>query len=435
MPFSGGSGGDGTSGNPYQLANLTDLQSWDDNWLSVVNKYFILTANIDATATSGWNAGAGWIPVGTSANKFTGNFNGNGKTITGIFINRTSSYVGFWGSISGATVSSLGLISVDITSSGSINYNYIGGFAGEMGTPNVSKCYSTGIVSGSGSYTGGFCGNSANVLSNCYSTCNVNGNSYVGGFIGYNSYTLTNCYSIGSVSGTSNVGGFCGFNGNTITNCFWDTQTSGQATSAGGTGKTTAEMKLAATFTSWNFSTIWDIIPTVSYPTLEVFGNTHSIASLLPITGNIAGGTSITLTGTGFIEGATNYAVSATVGGSAATDFVVVSNTSATCTTPAHAAGLVNVVLTFLDTGTSTLTNGFTYVSTPDPAISSIVPAYGTTAGGTRVVISGAGFTGATAVKFRSVDAYSYEVVSDSTINAITPVGTKGVCDVDVTVP
>jgi hypothetical protein len=90
------------------------------------------------------------------------------------------------------------------------------------------------------------------------------------------------CYSTGSVTGSKNVGGLVGELKNQATvGGFWDTQSSGQATSAGGTGKTTAEMKNIATFTEagWNIIAvgldetdsvyIWNIVNGVTYPFLS----------------------------------------------------------------------------------------------------------------------------------------------------------------------
>ena len=83
-----------------------------------------------------------------------------------------------------------------------------------------------------------------------------------------------------------------------------------------------------------------------------------TITSISPNSGSINGGTAVTITGTNFVAGAT-----VTFGGTAATNVTVVSSTSITATTPAHAAGAVNVVVT--DSGGSgTLTNGFTYTTT-----------------------------------------------------------------------
>jgi hypothetical protein len=86
--------------------------------------------------------------------------------------------------------------------------------------------------------------------------------SYAGGLVGYlDSGTISNCYSTGAVSG-SNVGGLVGYKiiGSIIVSSFWDVNTSGQVTSAGGTGKTTAEMQTLYTFTSagWDFYTDGD---------------------------------------------------------------------------------------------------------------------------------------------------------------------------------
>jgi len=64
-----------------------------------------------------------------------------------------------------------------------------------------------------------------------------------------------NCYSTGQVSGTSSKGGLIGTSSSGVyQNCFWDTQASGQPTSAGGTGKTTAEMRVQSTYSGWDFT-------------------------------------------------------------------------------------------------------------------------------------------------------------------------------------
>ena len=95
--------------------------------------------------------------------------------------------------------------------------------------------------------------------------------------------TLSNSYSSGKVTGNLSVGGLVGVSSNvSITNSFWDTETSGQATSDGGTGKTTVEMQDIATFSGavWdivavansgtrNTGYIWNIVHTVTYPFLS----------------------------------------------------------------------------------------------------------------------------------------------------------------------
>jgi hypothetical protein len=69
--------GTGTQCNPYQISSLDNLY-WITQNSSVwnTNKYFIQTANIDATITNTWQSGAGWIPIGNSTTPFNGYYNG-----------------------------------------------------------------------------------------------------------------------------------------------------------------------------------------------------------------------------------------------------------------------------------------------------------------------------------------------------------------------
>jgi hypothetical protein len=161
----------------------------------------------------------------------------------------------------------------------------VGGLVGQNdGT--VSYSYASGTATGNWS-VGGLVGyNHYGTASNCYAAGNVTGTSYVGGLVG-ESYgsgsTVSYCYSTGSVTGESYVGGLVGWASlGSVSNSFWDTETSGQATSDGGTGKTTAEMRDVSTFSgaTWNIievanpgirnpSYIWNIVKDVTYPFLS----------------------------------------------------------------------------------------------------------------------------------------------------------------------
>jgi len=73
---------------------------------------------------------------------------------------------------------------------------------------------------------------------------------------------------------SNNVGGLIGFdNAGTYTDCFWDTDTSGTTSSAGGTGKTTIEMKTVSTFfnASWDLVSVWNIEENQTYPLLRKY--------------------------------------------------------------------------------------------------------------------------------------------------------------------
>jgi len=153
---------------------------------------------------------------------------------------------------------------------------------------DISSSYSTSTVTGD-RYIGGLVAVNAGGLNNSCSIANVTGTYCVGGLVGANSGSgvnngvVSNSYSTGSVTGMSYVGGLVGSNDEgTVFNSFWDIETSGQASSDGGTGKTTAEMKSIATFSGarWNIgavanpdtrnrSYVWNIVDGVTYPFLS----------------------------------------------------------------------------------------------------------------------------------------------------------------------
>ena len=141
----------------------------------------------------------------------------------------------------------------------------IGGLVGiNTGSGLIEKSYSKCTVISPSQQAGGLVGrngfNTGGTVKNCYATGNVSGTIYSGGLIGIVvSGVIENCYSTGLVTISdpatyAQEAGLIGSNSGTVTNCFWDTQTSGKATSSGGTGKTTAQMKTLTTFTSAN----WD---------------------------------------------------------------------------------------------------------------------------------------------------------------------------------
>ncbi len=138
-----------------------------------------------------------------------------------------------------------------------------------------------------------------------------------------------------------------------------------------------------------------------------------AVTSIAPPSGTTAGGTPVTIMGTGFLAGA-----SVTLGGTAATGVSVGSSTSITATTPAHTAGAVDVVVTNSDSQTGTL-SGYTYTtSNPAPAVTSIAPPSGTTAGGTPVTIMGTGFLAGASVTLGGTAATGVSVGSSTSITA-----------------
>ena len=202
---------------------------------------------------------------------FRSTFDGLGHTITNLYINRPSeNYIGLFGGCGAAIIRNVGMVDVDITG----NYQ-VGGLVAHTGGI-ISNAYTTGQVNSMTTIAGGLVGLSAGSVSNSYSTADVNGTDWVGGLVGVNwgaAASVTNSFSTGAVTGGgTQVGGLVGGNYNTganpVVGSYWDTETSGRATSYGGTGKTTAEMKQQATFSGWDFVNTWDITEGVNYPVL-----------------------------------------------------------------------------------------------------------------------------------------------------------------------
>ena len=298
--------GNGSSGNPYEIATLNNLY-WITQNSSSWSSYFIQTADIDAASTSSWASGAGFTPIGNGTIAFTGSYDGQTYKISGLYINRITQYNGLFGFVSGGTLKNVKLEQAQVTggdnyagglvgylyysstatncsSSGSVSGTfYVGGLIGAQDAYSAtSSCYSSGSVTGSSGGIGGLIGISSrnSAIKNSYSEAAVTGTNSafnLGGLLGgENTCTDTNCYSTGPVTGTSsssNVGGLIGMQLYcTVTNCFWDTMSSGQGTSAAGIGKSTADMKTQSTFTNagWNFTTVWSINSSINngYPYL-----------------------------------------------------------------------------------------------------------------------------------------------------------------------
>ena len=278
--------GDGTRGNPYQIATIDNLYwiaSDSNHWTD----HYIQTADINASVTAGWFGGQGWLPIGSKTTEFSGTYDGNGYRIDSVFVNRTMFAVGLFSTL-GDTVRNLGVTHVNISGNehvggiagflnpGSIVRNCyasghitggskdshvgVGGIAGISASGIIENSYSTVDVTSSTGYGGGLLGfTSTGIVVNCYSLGSVNGN---GGLIGYTWQSVVmNCYAAGPVSGSNLVGGFTGSNMlGFIVNSFWDMDSSGQPSSAGGIGKSTADLKDPFLFVTacWD-SSIWSM--------------------------------------------------------------------------------------------------------------------------------------------------------------------------------
>ncbi len=293
---------------PIEIWDWCDLDAVRDNpggFYLLMNDLDSTTANYTELASSTANGGKGWQPITALNHTLTGTFDGQGYEIHDLHINRPDEdLVGLFGCVDpGGVIRDIGVVSASVTGN-----RGVAGLVGEnMGI--VSHCHSTGNVTGvddvgglvgknfatvvssysrstvtsTGGGVGGLVGSNEGSVTTSYSTGSVTGIVSVGGLVGAGWYGgLTTSYSTGDVNGEDYVGGLVGGNiEGTVNNSFWDTETSDQATSDGGTGKTTAQMKSIITFSGagWNIiavalnetnqAYVWNIVNNVTYPFLS----------------------------------------------------------------------------------------------------------------------------------------------------------------------
>ena len=260
--------GKGTVDEPYQISNRAELYwfaglvngTLPDGGGKNLSANAILTANIIVN-TGVLDANKNlvsksdlteWKPIGARWSSYTGTFDGQGYTISGLYFNNpTSSYVGLFGSIgANGKISNVGVLDSyfqfselgggvcgvnygtvrDCKNTGSVRgLAAIGGVCGlnEKGGI-IENSFNEGTVSGTGDnvqQVGGVCGYNNGTIKSCYNTASVSGQNSVGGVCGNGcGVTTTNCFNGGIVSGQSHVSGVCGYDYNydgTLTNCYY----------------------------------------------------------------------------------------------------------------------------------------------------------------------------------------------------------------------
>jgi hypothetical protein len=323
-------GGQGTADDPYRIytpEQMNEIGTRANDW----GKQFILMTNIDLSEYQGQAFHIIGSYTDTVNNRpFSGVFDGNHYSIYNFnYTSTAQDYIGIFGYASGAQIKNLRIVDPNIhtggssvgslvgwlrngnlsncsvkncrlsgasnigglvghtmqgsirifqcSSSGAVSGDaYVGGLVGQIGDGAVSMCFSNVSVVGNRNVGGlvGKTGEETSVVSDCYATGSVEGDQYVGGLVGQvERGAAYQCYCVGKVTGQSNTGGLTGYIRvlGIVLRCFWDTQTSGQATSPGGDGKTTDEMKSIDTFISsaWDFWNVWTMCEGMNYPVLQ----------------------------------------------------------------------------------------------------------------------------------------------------------------------
>lgn len=257
------SNGNYTVNNEKGLKNLAEL----------VNNGAI---DINITLTGDINLTGEWTPIGNYEQKYTGTFDGNGKTITGLTIDqKETSFLGLIGYLgSGGKVQNLTLENVNLNG----NWN-VGGVVG-YNNGTVTACTASGSINGK-ERVGGIVGcNYLGTVTACYNTSStVNGSYLIGGVVGQNNKGIvTACYNAsGSIYGEVTVGGVVGDNyTGTVTACYWSNYAgygigngTGDATKVDGTTVTWQTAVDAMNAALQNAGSEWRYKLTGELPTLK----------------------------------------------------------------------------------------------------------------------------------------------------------------------
>ena len=229
----------GNAGQLYWFAGLVNgtLDGVEQNTLANA----VLTANITVNEnlldslqydTEG-NVSNGsdfisWTPIADCMEdhitQYSGTFDGNNKTVSGLYFNGNSTRIGLFGSSeSDGNIKNVGV--VDSYFKGN---DFVGGVCGRNdGT--ITNCYNAGNLTAieSSATIGGICGYNDGTVTNCYNTGTVTATGQVasvGGVCGCSTAPISNCYNIGTVTATSSstdISGICGYNFGPITNCYY----------------------------------------------------------------------------------------------------------------------------------------------------------------------------------------------------------------------
>ena len=232
-------GGTGTESDPYQISNgaeLAYLAQQVNGGTTYAGSFFTLTADIQLNNDAVPTSGNQWTPIGKPGKfrkppiPFSGAFDGQGHTVSGLYIESAATCQGLFGYIgTGATVQNL-----IVTGTVSVNSNIAGGIAGKVETGvTVTDCGFRGTVSAL-AYVGGIVGNCAGTVINCYNLGSVSGIqdsplNVAGGIVGNGSgATVSNCYNFGTVNaeGSGTAGGIVG--SGTAQNCYYLCKVNGE---------------------------------------------------------------------------------------------------------------------------------------------------------------------------------------------------------------
>lgn len=295
--------GDGTKDNPYIITNAEELKKVSKN----LGSYFILNNDIDLSNVDDF------LPIGNNTTAFTGNFNGNGKKITGLSFSflgyaydkyedlqqntgsdyeqgsdsgwtgdyetgqtpkpedtivKIPKYVGLFG-VNAGSIYDLHIENANISANALNEEIFVGVFCG-VNKGEIYRCYSSVsnvTASANSDYCGGIIGKNetTGVVGNCFSNATVKANLYAGGLVGLNSgYVACSFYNGFDVDAT-HTDAVCNNTATSQYNYYLESY----LTSATATKLTSSEFAYSSYFKGFSFNSAWRINSVAKQPELK----------------------------------------------------------------------------------------------------------------------------------------------------------------------
>lgn len=322
-------GGTGITSDPYLIETATQLNEVRNE----LTAHYKLINDIDLDASSPFNQGQSWVPIGNLSSPYKGTFDGDGHTIKNLRIVSTADNLGLFGVTDDATIRNIGLLNVSVNS---IAANKVGSLIGLAKVGNIVNVFAAGSVIG-GANTGGLIGSAESKnwagtsgfpptfpytqsvqLTNSYFNGVVESVDKAGGLIGVGMdsgdgtgvwdgvaphVSIYNSYAAARVSTpvNNNTSGGLLVSGGTSNYSFYDSDIAGFNNKGQGIAKTSSEMKQTVTYpmfpgTGWDFTTgVWGMEGNKNdgYPYLKMFDRAPT-ASSVTISGNAKVGQTLT---------------------------------------------------------------------------------------------------------------------------------------------
>jgi hypothetical protein len=270
----------------YELTANIELKDWGTYAAgSEGEKEKVAEANWKTIYSAGDKGVGGWVPIGENGKPFKANFDGDGKIVKNMTINRSGGYQGLFGCTTGSEIKNIGVVNVNIKGSG-----YLGGLVG-LNNSLISNSYATGNVKGTTNNVGGLVGLSngkESSISNSYATASVSGGTYVGGLVGQNKSIISNTYATGNVEGTGvDIGGLVGLNNSLISNTYATGSVKGTTNNVGGlVGQNSNSGKISNSYATGNVSGDYYVGGLVGQNNSDTISNSVALNPSVSGTGN-----------------------------------------------------------------------------------------------------------------------------------------------------